>query len=93
MKTGVQIIEEERQRQILVEGWTPEHDDTHTLASMTMAAISYAVIAASKSGRSITGDWNGLSEIMWPVEWDKKWWKPTDNPIRNLAKAGALIAA
>ena len=28
----------------------------------------------------------------WP--WDMKWWKPSDeDPIRNLVKAGALIAA
>jgi hypothetical protein len=27
----------------------------------------------------------------WP--WDEKWWKPSTNPIRNLVKAGALIAA
>jgi hypothetical protein len=27
----------------------------------------------------------------WP--WDMKWWKPSDDPIKNLVKAGALIAA
>jgi hypothetical protein len=27
----------------------------------------------------------------WP--WDYDWWKPSDDPIRNLTKAGALIAA
>lgn len=27
MKTGIELIAEERQRQIEVEGWTPEYDD------------------------------------------------------------------
>jgi hypothetical protein len=27
----------------------------------------------------------------WP--WEKSWWKPSADPIRNLVKAGALIAA
>lgn len=27
----------------------------------------------------------------WP--WDEEWWKPSLDPIRNLEKAGALIAA
>lgn len=27
----------------------------------------------------------------WP--WDPSWWKPSPDPIRNLVKAGALIAA
>jgi hypothetical protein len=27
----------------------------------------------------------------WP--WDLEWWKPTHDPIRDLTKAGALIAA
>jgi hypothetical protein len=29
----------------------------------------------------------------WPKEWNVDWWKPSDDPIRNLVKAGALIAA
>jgi hypothetical protein len=29
---------------------------------------------------------------VWPWE-QPDWWKPSDNPIRNLEKAGALIAA
>jgi hypothetical protein len=27
----------------------------------------------------------------WP--WDERWWKPSNDPIRDLVKAGALIAA
>jgi hypothetical protein len=28
---------------------------------------------------------------MWP--WDNKYWKPSEDKVRNLVKAGALIAA
>ena len=28
---------------------------------------------------------------LWP--WSDKWWKPSDDPVRNLVKAGALLAA
>ena len=31
----------ERQRQIEVEGWTPEHDDAHSLGQMASAALCY----------------------------------------------------
>jgi hypothetical protein len=34
----------------------------------------------------------GIIGRYWP--WDREWWKPTpNNRIRELAKAGALIAA
>lgn len=28
---------------------------------------------------------------LWP--WSSAWWKPSDDPVKNLVKAGALIAA
>jgi len=38
---------------------------------------------------------NGVicSDVMslWP--WGSEWWKPSKDPIRDLVKAGALIAA
>lgn len=82
MKTGAELITEERQRQIEVEGWTPEHDKEHFDDSMAFAAAAYAIPHYSKIDRS----------DIWP--WEQKWWKPTpDNRIRELQKAGALIAA
>ena len=84
MKTGIELIAEERQRQIEVEGWTPEHDDKHTCGELTDAAICYAS----------TGYWRRRAPLLWPKNWEVKWWKPTPNDrIRELQKAGALIAA
>lgn len=75
--SGVELIAAERERQVSVEGWKPEHDDTHTDQQLLDAAIAYADPS--------------LADIAWP--WDIKWWKPSDDPVRNLVKAGALIAA
>lgn len=83
---GASMIATERYRQIATEGWTPEHDDNHTKAELARAAVNYAVRAINQIGWPTEG--HGLA---WP--WDKSWWKPSDDRIRNLVKAGALIAA
>ena len=43
MKTGIEIIAAERQRQIEQEGWTPEHDAEHVNDEMALAASAYAL--------------------------------------------------
>ena len=78
---GVGLIAAERQRQVSVEGWTPGHDDEHTDSTIAHAAACYAYGAPFISGVTV-----------WP--WDASWWKPTPNDrVRELVKAGALIAA
>ncbi len=71
----------ERQRQINAEGWTPEHDDTHSNGSLGMAAACYC-----------EPRYRFYAEPPAPWPWDKKWWKPSDRR-RDLIKAGALILA
>lgn len=90
MKSGVKLIAEERKRQMAIEGWTPDHDDKHRKFEMTLAAVSYANAVASPDEE---GDENGKVRPCYDWPWAKKWWKPSDDPIRNLTKAGALIAA
>lgn len=70
----------ERQRQISVEGWTPEHDDEHSDGEMALAASCYACAGANLDDAARD----------WP--WDDSWFKPGDQR-RNLVKAGALILA
>lgn len=41
MKTGVELIAEERKRQIGEEGWHTEHDDDHDSGELTSAAHAY----------------------------------------------------
>lgn len=91
---GVALIAAERRRQAEAEGWTAEHDDEED-AALSLAAALYA----------IPSDWRGLNlsvrgfhgqvdlfAALWP--WAAEWWRPTpDDRIRELVKAGALIAA
>ena len=86
--TGIDYIAKERQRQIEKEGWTPEHDDEHIFEELAQAAACYA-----HPNRV-----NRLYMVGWPVDWDLKWWKPSeksdiDGRIKELTKSGAMIAA
>lgn len=89
MKTGIELIAEERQRQIEVEGWTEEHDDRHSQSELAIAGGCYALAYADRQSDMYL---ERAVNQFWP--WDNKWWKPTpDDPVRQLVKAGALIAA
>ena len=80
--SGIDLIAAERRRQIDEEGWTKRHDDDHDREEIAMAAVVYAC-----PQRYRERVW-----FAWP--WDDEWYKPTpDNRIRELVKAGALIAA
>lgn len=78
---GAELIHQERQRQIESEHRTHEHDDKHTKFELSSAAVSYIFCVV-----------NTYSVVNW-WPWDWAWWKPSPDPIRNLVKAGALIAA
>lgn len=79
-QTGADLIVAERIRQLYEERWTPEHDDGHDSNELLEAALAYA---------------NWIFDEKWPDDWpwDADWFKPSDKPVRNLIKAGALIAA
>lgn len=92
MKTGIELIAEERTRQIEVEGWTSDHDDKHANEEMARAAMCYANPIPSE----------GFITAYWP--WEREWYKPSKyndsklqprkiDRVRELVKAGALIAA
>ena len=81
-KTGIELIAAERERQIKEEGWTPEHDAQHTGDELARAAVCYAL--PDRIPDTIP--------LVWP--WAEEWFKPTPGDrIRELTKAGALIAA
>ena len=91
MKTGVELIAEERKRQINKEGWASEHDADHAAGELADAAVCYALNDDAKT--FINNAWGNDQWLnFWPF--DLEWWKPTPNDrIRELQKAGALIAA
>jgi hypothetical protein len=82
--TGIERIAAERKRQIEEEGFTAEHDDEWCKAELARAAVCYTTPYG----------FVGLVANVWPHNWKKEWFKPLPtNQIRNLEKAGALIAA
>ena len=61
------------------------------MVELLEAALCYASVEHGRNGGS--KDMDITKELMkfWP--WHRCWWKPSDDPIRNLVKAGALLAA
>lgn len=107
MPTGIELIAEERQRQIKKEGWTAEHDDQHTAGELSVAAALYAApipLFAKRQSRNNVDFYDP-----WPwydqVNYDRyndggvnipvpAWDKrKKHNRMRRLVIAGALIAA
>lgn len=100
--TGIELIAAERKRQINEEGWTPTHDEMYMAGELALAVACYAspvplyqwLIDVDKI--TFVDPWPG---------WDKRKRIPLTNElirneelpvaerIRNLEKAGALIAA
>lgn len=94
--SGIGRIAKERQRHFDVEGWTPEHDNQYDQGELAMAAACYSAFAQMLCKVECEGLREQLVDEAEPAEWwpwDESWWKPSPDPIRNLEKAGALIAA
>ncbi|MDP3851982.1 MAG: DUF1643 domain-containing protein [Luteolibacter sp.] len=94
MKTGIELIAAERERQITEEGRTEQHDDCHKLGEMAGAAAVYALNACGFDQPEWLEAVRPLIKVkvrIWP--WSTYWWKPSKDPVRDLSKAGALIAA
>lgn len=93
MKTGIEVIAEERRRQLEDEGYSLEHDDRHRRGEMARAASCYAMPVGYRDYTGQSG--TPLAERQpfdWP--WQPEDWSPTPvQRLRELAKAGALIAA
>lgn len=90
---GAELIAAERARQVSEEGWTPEHDDQYGDEPLPDGDGEYVYSSLIRAAVCYAAPFNGLREPppSWP--WDESWWKCDPDPIRNLAKAGALIAA
>lgn len=82
MKTGAELIADERRRQIKREGYTAEMDDQQTQHQLVEAALCYATHPVERP--------LDAPPITWP--WNLKFWNPS-NYVGDLVKAGALIAA
>lgn len=98
---GVFRIAAERKRQFSKHDYTLDHDTKWILGELESVASLYADLAGLQAWREslsmepMTPEEmaNLANDQRWPHSWDKKFWKPSLDPTRNLEKAGALIAA
>jgi hypothetical protein len=95
MKTGIELIAIERKRQIEKKGYDKDHDDEWDCGQLALAGAAYA-IPPKKRKTEIGGDafsaCINYSKVLWPFEY--RYYNPTpQNRIKELVKAGALIAA
>lgn len=105
MKTGIELIAAERQRQLDVEGYDAAHDDEHVEGEIALAAALYAspILLYAKE------DYANQIRFSDPWPWEDSFDRRavvnggnviaanstlgTAKRIRQLEKAGALIAA
>lgn len=80
-------IYEERTRQIVVEGFTIQHDAEHDDPELILAAMAYCHAASALEDTSRVAH---KPPTYWPL--DANWWKPK-NRRRDLIRAAALIVA
>ena len=87
--SGIELIAYERLRQMEAEGFSTKHDDAHVDGALLSAALCYAGVERLLAiGAPVS---RSTPPFEWP--WSDADWKPSDDAIRNLVKAGALIAA
>jgi hypothetical protein len=88
MSQAAHDVFSERRRQLEIEGWTPERDDTHDKCEMAIAATCYALAPSPiESERELTYPDPPKN---WP--WHRGWWKPRFYR-QNLVRAAALLIA
>lgn len=96
----------ERRRQIEVEGWTAEHDDSHADGALERAAACYAWAASlsdehrdtyampseNRVDESDNRIWFNVDVMRKLWTWARRWWKPTTRR-QDLVKSCALSLA
>ena len=96
---GARAIAVERSRQRNQEGWTYSHDDEHTGSELALMAAHYVLLSARDATQYHTQDGliasplTRLIDFVAPQLTPGEWHSKPGTSIRNLEKAGALIAA
>jgi hypothetical protein len=92
---GTDMIARERNRQILSKGFDAEHDSEFVNGELVLAALYYALPKDGivfESDRDSSIEFCLVPDMMYPETWSERWMN-RDGTIRDLVKAGALIAA
>lgn len=89
MTGAVEMIADERRRQVEQKGYAAGHDERHGPGELLNAGISYAIRA------ELANDPHRIPALPPPARWP--WspaeWKPRDDAVENMVRAAALIAA
>lgn len=90
MKTAIELIQEERKKQI-AKGYTAEHDDTHIGEEIADCAALYAL--SNNAIDFINEQWgNDMHLHFW--QFDINSYRPNpNNRIKQLTKAAAMLVA
>jgi len=90
--TGIELIAQERRSQVLDHGYTDVHDDQYAKGLLAFGGAAYATYAALQmpSHRANVTPVDPINDL-WPFAISS--FKPGDDELKNLAKAGAMIAA
>lgn len=94
---GAMLIAKERSRQVEEEGYTSKHDDSHTTGDLARAGACYAFDYISQV-YGLDEGCGQVGEDLWPWGGGTMRTIPgmkltPGNAIKQLTKAGALIAA
>jgi len=84
---GAELIKQERERQTQAEGWSAKHDDEHERGELALMGAAYALSTYTEKDMAVE-----VIDEVFCYFGDSTWFKPKD-PMRNLVRAGALIAA
>ena len=91
---GTKLIEQYREEQISKHNWSVQHDiDVNKDGQLVQAAMAYLANVVTVEVDSASGPVAVDSRTLWPNNWSKRWLKLSDNRVKDLSKAGALIAA
>jgi hypothetical protein len=86
LKEALQLIREERERQVLEEGYTGHHDAVNGHENLVMAAATYEMEPKDRKEHPESWPWNY-------IHWKPTAHKGTTGRVRELVKAGALYMA
>lgn len=97
MKNGLEHISEERKRQQEDLKWTPENDDRYINNELGNAATAYLLandleIVSEDPMKNVTISVMMRRDMFWPFK-DYSFKPSPEDRVKELAKAGALIAA
>lgn len=93
---GAALIAAERRRQVVVEGHTAAHDFNHDGGELAIVAWCYLTDHVDMRRLALTAAQRVRHRETPPREWPwaQEDWKPTPgDPLRQLVKVGALVAA